>query len=178
MSQELKVIATGATIAGGSMSTFRCCSSPSCRGRRSTWPGFCSGYSRSGKKDATFRTIVYAILCVFVPLAVTPEVQPHYLVPMLPCCATLVGWIIVRTLAGELDVQRTKTIGWIFRGTLVACLVAGPATLAIGYVVKKSPLLFTELLAMFALIGSSMLILTVFKRRGIRSRWRHGRASC
>jgi hypothetical protein len=116
------------------------------------------------RKDETFRTIVYAIMCVFVPLAVTPQVQPHYLVPMLPCCATLVGWILVRTISAELDARWTKIMAWIFRGTLIACLVAGPLVLAVGYVIKKR-IGLTDLLAMGTLSAASFLILSIFRRR-------------
>jgi 4-amino-4-deoxy-L-arabinose transferase-like glycosyltransferase len=116
------------------------------------------------KRDQTFRTIVYAIMAVFLPLVVSPQVQPHYLVPMLPCCATLVGWIIVRTINGELDARWTSIMSWAFRATLLAFLLAGPAVLGAGYLLKKliGP---TDLLAAAALVGSSLAILVVFRRR-------------
>lgn len=163
VSQELKVIATGASHFGLFYEYV-----PVLLVALLPWtPFYLAGFALGlfeWKKDATFRTIVFAILSVFLPLAVTPQVQPHYLVPMLPLCATLVGWIIVRTITGELDARWTRILGWIFRGTLLVCLIAGPALLAGSYVLKKR-LGFVDWLAMLALLGSSLLILFVFRRR-------------
>jgi 4-amino-4-deoxy-L-arabinose transferase-like glycosyltransferase len=163
VSQELKVIATGASHFGLFYEYV-----PVLLVALLPWtPFYLAGFLLGifeWRKDETFRTIVYAIMCVFVPLAVTPQVQPHYLVPMLPCCATLVGWILVRTISAELDARWTKIMAWIFRGTLIACLVAGPLVLAVGYVIKKR-IGLTDLLAMGTLSAASFLILSIFRRR-------------
>ncbi len=163
VSQELRVIATGASHFGFFYEYI-----PVLLVALLPWtPFYLAGFLLGifeWKQDSTFRTIVYAIGCVFVPLAVTPQVQPHYLVPMLPCCAMLVGWTIVRVLGQPLDARWTGIMRWIFRGTLIACLVGGPIVIAVGYGMKKT-LGITDLLASACLIASSLLILIVFRRR-------------
>lgn len=116
------------------------------------------------KKDATFRTIVIAIMSVFVPLAITPQVQPHYLLPMLPFCAVLVGWIIVRMLEGELDARMMRIMRWIFIVTVLLFLVGGPAALASAYAIRKS-VNAIDVVAAVALFASGLMMLTAFRRR-------------
>lgn len=163
VSEELKVIATGANHFGLFYEYV-----PTLLAALLPWtPFYLAGFLLGlfeWKKDAAFRTVVYAIMAVFVPLAVTPQVQPHYLVPMLPFCAALVGWTLVRVIAGDLDARWTAVMRWIFRGTLFACLVAGPIALSVGYVLKRT-IGLTDLLAMTALVSSSLLIFTTFRAR-------------
>lgn len=163
VADELRVIATGFNHFGLFYEYV-----PKLMGALLPWtPFYLAGFLLGlfeWKKDATFRTIVYAIMSVFLPLAIMPQVQPHYLLPMLPACAALVAWTIVRVLNAELDSRWTSAMRWVFRGTLLAFLMAAPVALSVSYGVKRR-LGFVDVMAVGALFASAMLVLTAFRQR-------------
>lgn len=57
--------------------------------------------------DLPGRVAVCSVLCVFLPLCVTLNVQPHYLLPALPPFALLIAWTMTRGLEAIEQQRRT-----------------------------------------------------------------------
>lgn len=86
--------------------------------------------------DPVRRTALLTIASVALPLALALNVQPHYLLPMLPGCAMLVGWWIVRATDGTAEPRLFVATRTVMAASVIVLALAGPAALAAGFLQK------------------------------------------
>ena len=101
---------------------------------------------------------------VLLPLLTVGNKQPHYLLPLLPPLALLVGWIVDLAL---LDAGQLARAGrGVFLGTLIAAAIAAPA-LVVGAAIARPGVLPTDFLAGAAVLGAAGWTAHRWLRRGL-----------
>lgn len=96
------------------------------------------------KADPRVRTVAWMLACVFVPLLLVGNKQPHYLLPVLPPTMLLLGWWIDWVLraaseeAGDRPSQSIRNLRVGFRLTLIGVLLAGAGVIVASAVLLKA----------------------------------------
>lgn len=78
------------------------------------------------RRDARLRVLLAWLGAVLLVLSITPQKQPHYLMPLLPALAAVGGWMMDRALSAD-DPPLRRALKWVLAGMIIAGVAAGVA---------------------------------------------------
>ena len=127
---------------------------------------------RKRELDRAGRIALLACACVFLPLSVTRNVQAHYLLPMMPGCALVIGWWVCRVTDGTaaIDPRLAEATRWVLGVTVVVLAMAAPAVLVAG---ATSPRGFQAIDAIAAAVAGTAAAWLIVRHRVAPSSRQH-----
>ena len=113
--------------------------------------------------DARLRLLLAWTASVFIALSITPQKQPHYLMPVLPALAAVGGWMMDRALSG-VDPPLGRALKFVLAGMLIAGGAAGLA-LPIAGRVARGWIAAPDLILGICVIAAVAVIAISWRRR-------------
>ena len=115
------------------------------------------------RTNLAVRAILIWLLVILVPLTLIGQKQEHYLMPLLPALAMLIGYVLDRAIT-QVDPMLTRSAQFVLLCTILATALAGSAPI-IAADKFRHHIFFPDLVLAGLLLGIGIYLFVIHSRR-------------